>query len=103
MLKIQCDSCHLELTEPGGLLFSPPTLDKALQLPICAKIHVCVKCFQKLITMLADMPQDPAGWMRIEKTSTDGISDDDWQFEFGDVKPKGRGWIPLYPGVKNAD
>lgn len=38
-----CDFCKLELTEPGGLLFSPPNGRDQVW-----KYHVCVTCYAKL-------------------------------------------------------
>ncbi len=40
----KCDFCKKELTQTGGLLFSPPTKEGKVQ-----KYHVCRSCFRKLI------------------------------------------------------
>lgn len=42
-IKITCDSCKQELTELGGLLFSPPVSNKVI------KNHLCVNCYKKVI------------------------------------------------------
>ena len=39
---ITCDFCHKVLTEPGGLLFSPPDKDGMVR-----KKHICKGCFDK--------------------------------------------------------
>lgn len=44
-MKITCDFCPAEITEPGGLLFSPPC-DGA-----CIKLHICTDCYQKVMTL----------------------------------------------------
>lgn len=38
-----CDFCNNELTELGGLLFSPPTADSTV-----VKQHLCVSCYAKV-------------------------------------------------------
>lgn len=55
MIYVTCDYCQQDLTEPGGLIFSPP-----LKLPdacvglvgsgglVVLKRHICVKCWDKL-------------------------------------------------------
>ena len=43
-IKIICDKCGNELTELGGLAFSPP--DSTL----CHKKHLCVDCYDKFLT-----------------------------------------------------
>lgn len=40
MLKINCDYCDKELTEPGALIFSPPDEDGRVW-----KFHKCVDCW----------------------------------------------------------
>jgi hypothetical protein len=43
-IKPTCDFCVEELTEFGGLLFSPPD-DSGY----ARKWHICKKCYEKLI------------------------------------------------------
>lgn len=38
-----CDKCNRELTEFGGLLFSPPNNDRKV-----TKYHLCKKCFEEI-------------------------------------------------------
>ena len=42
-MKILCNCCNEELTEQGGLLFSPPDENGILK-----KYHICVNCFAKI-------------------------------------------------------
>lgn len=44
MIKVNCDFCGKELDEPGALMFSPPKDD------IVRKYHICIKCFNALVT-----------------------------------------------------
>ena len=44
MIRVVCWMCETELTEPGAILISPPTLHG-----ICAKYHICVDCFTRLM------------------------------------------------------
>jgi len=44
MLKVNCDVCHKEITEPGGLLFSPP--DKITG--SVWKYHICNSCYSPI-------------------------------------------------------
>ena len=48
MLKVHCDVCEKELSEPGALLFGPPN-DVARTL----KRHLCVSCYRHLEQTLA--------------------------------------------------
>jgi hypothetical protein len=48
MLAIRCDRCQSELTEPGALVFSPPTAETWL----VEKYHVCAKCWLELAALL---------------------------------------------------
>ena len=43
MLKIACDKCKDELTEPGGLAFGPPHTTAVEALAV--KYHLCRKCW----------------------------------------------------------
>jgi len=44
MLKVNCDVCHKEINEPGGLLFSPP--DKITG--SVWKYHICNSCYSQI-------------------------------------------------------
>jgi hypothetical protein len=48
MLTIQCDKCHLELREPGALVFSPPTTETWL----VEKYHICIECWSEVAALL---------------------------------------------------
>lgn len=48
MLRVYCDCCAKELTEQGGLIFTPP----APKRNIVDKWHICVKCFARLKAVL---------------------------------------------------
>ena len=43
MLKIKCFICKNELSQQGGLLFSPPDAYSH-----CKKRHICKPCYNKL-------------------------------------------------------
>lgn len=47
---IVCEGCGDELTQPGALLFSPPS-----KLPhgIVWKVHLCCKCYDKIRDLFA--------------------------------------------------
>lgn len=42
-----CDKCKKELTNYGGLLFSPPNEKREVQ-----KWHLCNNCYQKILREL---------------------------------------------------
>ncbi len=42
-VSITCDFCHKELTELGGLIFSPPDKDSKV-----LKRHICKSCYERL-------------------------------------------------------
>ncbi len=44
MIRPVCDFCKKELTDFGGLLFSPP--DKK---SVVKKLHVCKPCYKNLL------------------------------------------------------
>lgn len=46
MLKIKCSRCKEELSEPGGLCFSPPNYD------MVGKFHLCVSCWMLWLDFL---------------------------------------------------
>jgi hypothetical protein len=43
-MVVRCNWCFAVLDKPGALLFSPP--DRVGQ---CAKIHVCVACYKRVL------------------------------------------------------
>jgi len=43
-IKPICDKCKKELTDFGGLLFSPPTQEGTVR-----KYHICKPCFKKMV------------------------------------------------------
>jgi hypothetical protein len=45
MLKFNCEFCKKELTEPGGLIFSPPDENDNGK---TFKSHICVACYASL-------------------------------------------------------
>lgn len=50
-MKITCDKCGCELTEPGGLIFSPP--DNRLS----EKYHLCTGCWMRLVNWMAGLEE----------------------------------------------
>lgn len=44
MLKVECDMCDDELTEPGALMFAPPN-----EMGVCRKLHLCRKCWSAMM------------------------------------------------------
>ncbi len=48
MLKLKCDKCGRELSQPGALLFSPPTTDGWL----VEKYHLCPDCWSVTIALV---------------------------------------------------
>jgi len=50
MNNIICYKCHKELEELGSLYFTPPKTDQSIS--DCKKIHICVKCHNKVMTFL---------------------------------------------------
>lgn len=48
-LVVTCDMCDQVLTEPGALVFSPPSTDSR-----CYKRHVCADCEDMLTDFMAD-------------------------------------------------
>jgi hypothetical protein len=55
-LRFVCDFCDRVLTEPGGLVFSPPAPSKKW---LVSKYHVCVECWdEKLCRALASSDVD---------------------------------------------
>lgn len=50
-----CDGCRVPLTEPGGLVFSPPNEHDE-----CTKSHLCVECYGGL-----------AGWLLARRMRAD--------------------------------
>ena len=55
MLNLKCDKCGRELTQPGALVFSPPTGDGWL----VEKYHVCADCWPALVAELRDAQPAP--------------------------------------------
>ena len=53
MFSLKCDSCDCELTEPGALVFSPPTG----LLSVWSKFHLCVSCWSEHFVIF-----DENGW-----------------------------------------
>lgn len=51
MIKVKCDKCKRELKETGGLVFSPP-FDIEYVGSVTQKLHVCRKCYDKLLKWL---------------------------------------------------
>jgi len=49
LIKPKCFSCDAELTEFGGLLFSPPDNSESVDV---TKSHLCVKCYWFWIDMM---------------------------------------------------
>ena len=50
MIKPKCDKCRDELTEFGGLMFSPPQHGyESYKHREVEKFHVCVKCWKLLM------------------------------------------------------
>lgn len=43
-IKPKCDSCGNELTDFGGILFSPPNEKSEVK-----KLHLCKKCYAKIV------------------------------------------------------
>jgi hypothetical protein len=48
MLKLKCDRCQRELSEPGALIFSPPTGEAWL----VEKYHICADCWPAIVAPL---------------------------------------------------
>ena len=77
-MEIKCDFCNKELTELGGLLFSPPDdvelrnkiadilaqedlwklADKIIKVIPCKKRHICKPCYSKSFAIPAPAPKD---------------------------------------------
>ena len=53
-MDLRCDFCKEEITEPGGLIFSPPlekeVNDRIFDTGITVKLHICKKCYKEEIT-----------------------------------------------------
>lgn len=56
MIKPICDFCDQELTEFGGILFSPPQTNWLVR-----KWHVCVGCMEGLKRMMHKPPKPTDG------------------------------------------
>ena len=56
MLELKCDRCGRELSEPGALVFSPPTNEAW----VVNKYHVCADCWPTVMSILeaAAKPQE---------------------------------------------
>jgi hypothetical protein len=53
MIKPRCDKCGKELTEYGGLAFSPPdTMVDGAPSKEIFKYHICRKCWKQFILWL---------------------------------------------------
>ena len=48
MLELRCDICKVNLQEPGGLIFSPPTTESW----VVQKYHVCTECWPEVVALL---------------------------------------------------
>jgi hypothetical protein len=71
-MVIRCNWCLAALTEPGALLFTPPTAYGE-----CRKIHLCVSCYERMTACPAPSVQ------RIETRGDD--------IDAGSSEPRGRG------------
>jgi len=49
-LKFKCYGCKKSITEPGALLFSPPS--EMIGNNWVEKFHICIKCYDKIIVFL---------------------------------------------------
>ena len=53
MIEVNCVICKNELTEKGAILLSPPSIGLStildIKTDVCAKFHVCVTCYKKII------------------------------------------------------
>ena len=45
--SIRCELCQMDLTEPGALIFSPPTGADSLFGVMVRKYHICLKCWEE--------------------------------------------------------
>ena len=50
MISVKCEACGEELTEPGGILISPPITKKFGEVltEMHFKTHLCVKCYNEV-------------------------------------------------------
>jgi hypothetical protein len=63
MLKLACDRCGAALSEPGALLFSPPTSEAW----IVEKYHICAQCWPEVLAELRKARPDVEGKLKAEK------------------------------------
>jgi hypothetical protein len=67
MLNLKCDKCGRELSQPGALLFSPPTGEGWL----VEKYHLCQDCWLATIALVRPVRQPDRGEQRRAPTSHD--------------------------------
>lgn len=54
-----CFFCQKSLTQPGGIMFSPPAKDDIMLVWDVKKLHVCISCWPKILE-LAPIQESPA-------------------------------------------
>jgi hypothetical protein len=55
MIAVKCKVCSKKLSEPGGLIFSPPGKSKWPGWDEVSKTHICAQCFPILLDSIIDL------------------------------------------------